>query len=785
MSRLEIRLLGGFDVRYGGEPVTGFESQKVRALFAYLTVLRDRGHSRDDLMGLLWADADGDSARRSLRQSLYNLRAAFQKVGAASPISTTRQSVRMTPEVEYWLDLEAFERTRSRGIMARGADRIHHLAGAVELFRGDLLKGFAVRDAPEFENWMAGEQEKYREAAGDSLRTLVDYCLEHHEYSSGIRYARRLIDIEPLSEPAHASLIRLYSLAGKRGEAIQQFDLCRQLLDAELGVAPSEDTVSLYRLILAQKPLEEARTWEIESWAPKRPMLPFSGRQVELGQLMRWWQQRRSGCLVLLEGDSGTGKTALVDRILREIVSPPLPLVLRSRWAPFANVSGYRPAAELLHRALLDQPMRVQNALGSLDIEQLTELTRMLPEIQHLRPDLPPPSTLTREELRRRCPAHMADFLRALARAWVEDNGGPLVLFIDDLHLADATSLEVLYQLVHHLEDAPVWLLAARSPTGDDPHQERLTRRLETERRLYRTQLEPFDSATVESFASSLLGKAKKPQELAAFFERYGGARPNLLGELTQLLFEEGVLAKKGDWSWHLVAPLPTLPEDRDALLREIAVRRLRNLPTSARRLLTLAAIAGQHFDPQLLLRAADEQIEVVLANIGTWREQRLALPHRQADFTELPDESRPQAHETFEFLNSTLRQAIYDYVSEERRQVMHRDVAEALELSSSPTPGNRGSSAPVEALAYHWFRGARWHKALPYLQRAAEEALETLTPDRCVELLDLALEALAHIEESEDAPGSGRLTPEHGKLRTTLQAYRDTAQAELTALLA
>lgn len=743
MTRLEIRFFGGFDVRYGDQSVSGFESQKVRALFAYLAVLRDRSQSRDQLTGLLWSEFDEESARRSLRQALYNLRAAFQRAGCEQcPVVTSRQSAQFSPEGEYWFDLAAFDQSRSKGMLGRGPERLHHLAGAVELYRGDLLQGFSVRDAPEFEDWLHLRQSSYRDAAADSMRLLINHCLEHQEYQVGIRYARRLLELEPLSEPIHAILIRLYSMSGQRGEAINQFDLCRRLLDTELGVAPSEETLALYRLVLAQKPLEEAKTWEMEPFLPQRPVLPFVGRQSELGQLIRLWQQRRSGQLVLLEGEAGVGKTSLAQRLLREISPDGQPLVISSHWAPMATTWGYEPLTEALRRALIEQPLRVQETIGRLDAEQLTDLARLLPELYNLRPDLPQPSALPDAELRGRCLEHLTEFLCTLVRSWRESGGGPLVLFLDDLQHAEPLTFEALFRVLETLRGEPIWVLAARRTNAPPyPALNQFLAHTESRHWLQRMTLERLPATVQEQMAESLLGR-QHAQELSAFLARHSCGLPRLSFELIQLLYEESILAKKGERGWHLVTSLPELPTAEAQVMQEIAVRRLQRLPTSARRLLTLAAVVGKKFHPRLLLQAADEQAEVVLANVAIWLKQQLVVRSRQGQYSDLPDDARPELHESFEFPDSALRDAIYEYVSPERRRVMHREVAEALEkLHQSDAAGTS------EALAYHFSRAEHWGPALTYLERSAAQARHALLNDRARRCYQRALEALAHLE--------------------------------------
>ena len=104
MSVLEIRLFGGFEVRWGKNPVTWFESQKVRALLAYLVLNSGGAPNRDHLASLLWPDEGTARARKNLRQALYNLRTTLARADASleNPLIATRQSVQLNPELPWW-----------------------------------------------------------------------------------------------------------------------------------------------------------------------------------------------------------------------------------------------------------------------------------------------------------------------------------------------------------------------------------------------------------------------------------------------------------------------------------------------------------------------------------------------------------------------------------------------------------------------------------------------------------------------------------------------------------
>ena len=108
MARLTIRLLGSLQVAVNGQPVTVFESDKVRALLAYLAVERDQPHRRERLAGLLWPEMPEGSARNNLRVALSNLRKAIGDKSPAPFLRANRQTIQLNPEADVWIDVLAF-----------------------------------------------------------------------------------------------------------------------------------------------------------------------------------------------------------------------------------------------------------------------------------------------------------------------------------------------------------------------------------------------------------------------------------------------------------------------------------------------------------------------------------------------------------------------------------------------------------------------------------------------------------------------------------------------------
>ena len=143
MSLIEFRTLGTIDLRTGdGRELYSLLAQPKRIAFlAYLCVAQPRGfHRRDTLLALFWPNADQDHARASLRKALHALRRAL---GDDSILSRGDEEVAVDFQ-RVFCDAAAFDVSL----------RANRLEEALEIYRGDLLAGFFIDDAQEFEQWL-------------------------------------------------------------------------------------------------------------------------------------------------------------------------------------------------------------------------------------------------------------------------------------------------------------------------------------------------------------------------------------------------------------------------------------------------------------------------------------------------------------------------------------------------------------------------------------------------------------------------------------------------------
>jgi DNA-binding SARP family transcriptional activator len=732
LSKIRVRLLGGFEVWAGERQIAGFESQKVRALLAYLVCNRRRTFSRDHLAGMLWPERDGDAARHTLRQAVYNLRSKLPDAGALLQVNNLE--IGFVPRADLWLDVEAFEESLRLG-MGRTVDP-QHLSAAVQLYRGELLAGFFVKDSPDFEDWMVAEQVRLRDATVEALHHLIESYRRRGEYRFGVHYARRLVAIEPLSEEAHRELMRLCSLAGQRSRALAQYEELLTLLHDELGVEPLAETRRLYESILAEAAREEIVTDPEE---PIGPIIPLAGRSGAFVQLREGWSKALSGQahLTVVMGEKGIGKTRLIKSFLDGVTSTRHCGVLKGRCYELSPLLAYRPFIEVLRGALAEEADGAGQVLAAASGEVLEDLSRLVPELRDLRPDLGEPAPLAGAEGRRRLFASVHRFLEGLCR-----NGDPLILFLDDLHLADRDSLDLLAFLLAKLE-GPIWTLAAFQPDEmevDHPLSQ-ILRRGEKEGHVTRVMLEPLVLPMLEEIAESLVGEPRAA-ELAGFLTERSAGLPLVVSELVNYLWDEGILVTQETGRWTLTRALREVevPEDLDELIQ----LRIRRLPNSTRRLASLAAILGQTFEVQLLQEAADEHAKVVEIGLEIllkrWLIRQFAYfwTDRRGDEEQVVIWARGARRGSFELAHGRTRAAIYGELNPLRRQAMHAQVAAALEKLRGPRD--------CETLAFHYTVANQWEKALPHLQRSIDRALAVGAEDAARRYCDQAIEGLSRL---------------------------------------
>lgn len=320
MAHLSVSLLGPFQVARDGHIITEFESDKVRALLAYLGTESDHEHRRDAILGLLWPDQPQRMARNNLRQALFKLRQAISDHQADPPyLLTSRDSIGWNGASSHWIDVAAF-----MGLLTTVQSHAHQrldlcepclqrLHQAADLYRGPFLEQLSLPHNTEFEEWLLFRRESFQRRMLVALGQLTAAYEARRAFDIALRYAHRQVALEPWREESHRQLMHLLALTGQRSDALAQYEVCRRLLEEELGVEPAPETNALYEQIrqgaLPGAPGPAPRALTQRPPLPT-PLTPFIGREVELAQLNS--RMANPDCRLLsLVGPGGIGKTRL------------------------------------------------------------------------------------------------------------------------------------------------------------------------------------------------------------------------------------------------------------------------------------------------------------------------------------------------------------------------------------------------------------------------------------------------------------------------------------------
>lgn len=691
-QHIHIELFGAPRVLLGNTPVR-LPARKSLAILAYLAI--EGRVTRAKLAALFWAEADEQAARRNLRRELHRLRES----GLETAVLSESGVLRLADSVRT--DVAGFESDLAAG---RPQD-------AVARYAGPLLDGFAVADAPSFDDWAAQQAEHYAQRWRSAALGRAAELEADGELHAALALHQRLLADDGLHEQHHRDVMRLHHRLGDRAAALAQYERCRTVLRDELGLAPLPETVGLAADISTAAALATAPP---SATAPGIGHLgaPFVAREAELAALntARYAAQ-------LITGDPGVGKS----RLAMEFVGGDGTCTVR--FTEIARQTPLSPYADLLRTAWATPGTRAR--LAALDAAAIAELSRLLPELSAGAAGRP------REEASP-SPERRARFLASVARA-VAAVAGDGVLLIEDLHWADEASVELTTMLVHRrsrlAQGTPRIVATARTQElADHPLLRQTVRALERGGLLQCVAIGPLDEAGVIALVQAMAGADPGGNAGVLFARRLArstGGNPFFLFESIRHLFDIGELAlnASGEWSTRHdettadYAELPLPPSVQDVVLE-----RVERLGAPARRVLEAASLTDVGFtlaEVQPATALSDfESVDGLERAVQAQLLTRVARPEDEGD-----------SH-GYRFAHELVRQAIDANLGAERRRLIHARLAHALQALK----------APAARIAHHLESAGDRAAALPWRMAAAEQAARVFDTRRALDHLTRAL---------------------------------------------
>lgn len=667
---LRIHLLGELSLEHDGVVLAPPTGRPARTLLGWLA-LHPGPHPRAALAARLWPDVLDSSARASLRSAAWALRGAL---GPAAPLlEGERDRIGLRAD-GLWVDANAVAE------LVRGG----RPAQAVELAeRGELLPGLD-------DDWVVAARDEHRDQVGAAFAALADAAADP---ALAVRWARRLAAHDPLGEGAHRRLLRALAAAGDPTAALEAHRRFADRLRRELAVAPSAATRQLAEELRAG----ERRAGAVPAAAPPPAFAAasaLSGRDLELAHLRAAWGHVRAGQgrFVLLEGEPGIGKTRLAGEILAEAEAAGARTAVAA--PPEVGDAPLALWAELLHDLCRDVAPAPGPPAWVTDLATLSPaVASCLAAGAELQQHAPRDPELARTRL--------LDAIAATVAWTCEDR--PVVLLLDDLHLADAPSLEALARVARRVPRLPVLVVVTRRELPRRPELDAVVHALATR------------AAAAETIALGPL-----PAEAVAEIARSAG-----LGDAEDV--ERVVDAAEGNalLATASARALARGEAEAPATLRGVVRADAARLDPHARRLADLLAIAGR--------------------DLGVAELDALELPDRDAALHAGVEAGLLRGVEgRVGYRHALLRDAVAQDLPEDRRAALHEDLAAALARVDAWRPERSAE------IAHHLRAAGRDVEAVDALRRAAAQA----------RALGAMPEALAFLAEA------AQLAPRRAQLR-------------------
>ncbi len=636
---LEVHLLGEFRVIDGARdiPPSAWEHRRSADLVKVVALAPGHRLVKDVVLEALWPKLDATAATAALHKAASLAR----KVLGKHRVVLEQGEVALGDDVTT--DVATFEAAARRALTGGEAKACLRAAA---LYAGELLPG------DRYAEWATAPRERLAARHLELLRKAGAW--------------EQLVEHDPLDEKAQLALMRAYADAGNRASALRQFRRMKQVFADELGVSPSREAVRLHDE-LSRGPAVHA---------PVAAPRTFAGREVELARVRTLLRKIADGHghTLLVRGDVGMGKTSLCEHVLIEAANGGA-TTLRGA-ARLGGPGAYAPVMEAIDQLLLARP----------------ELAAALPEG-------------ARKVLARLATAmtfEPGDEARAIGRQQVLAAVGqlvtiaakerPVVLFVDDLHDADDSTLELVHYLAQAARTQRVLVLAAARPDVRAAF-DKARAALIAQRALTELQLGPIARSDAAAIVEGVTGEAPSPSALDAICARAAG----------NPLFTE-ILASA-------VAPDRDLPADLGAVLDDLLARAGDDTIAVLRRI----AVLGIQFTAPELLHLA-----------GTTEEAAFALLDRA-----LGARVVEEAPGGYRFHHALYVDALARGLPAHRRREAHREAAHALAATGAAAARIASQLVAAEATA----------EAVPWLVQAARDEVQVAAYTSALRFTEQAIE--------------------------------------------
>ncbi len=730
---LHVTLLGEQAITDDGTGSVRVRSSRTVALIAFLALHAGSPQARQRIAGLFWPDSTDAQALTNLRRELHNLR---HVMGDQPSLVVTSRDLCWCDSEMTRVDVRTFDIERKAALAAAAAGDsegiLAHAACAIAQYRGELLPGM-------YDDWLLDARAELERQCVDLCDLLCETRARRGDLTGAVDAARRRIQLQPLEEAGYRTLMLLQADLGDRAGAVSTYHHCASVLERELGVVPDPATRQALQRLMAH--VDPAGTGP-PATGPAVGRSGFAaaqlvGRSAELGLLQGLWRAAAAGrpSFALVCGGPGVGKTRLVAEIAD---------LARMQGAVVASAQCFGTSGRLALAPVADwvRNPAVQSATGTLDPAWRAEVDRLVPS--------------GGRGQRGTGSRAMADawqrhrFFEGLARALLAV-GRPMLLVLDNMQWCDQETLVFLTFCLGLSASAQILVAGTlRDDNLDDAELAGWTVRMRATGLLTELFLSPLEVADTARLAAAICGRPLQEADTSLLQATTGGF-PLYVIEAVRSSVELGS---------------PALPAgDLTAVLRD----RLEQATAAAREVAGLAAAVGTNFTLDLLTEASDLDADTVVGAVDELWRRRIMHEFRDG----------------YDFSHDLLRETAYMQVSPPKRWLLHRRIAQALELLHADNMDMVSAQ-----LAEQYARGGRPARAVAYYRRAADVAASRFAHAEAIRLHKEALSIVRGLPEGKDrdsqelavleamaAPLTARFGYSSPELQQTLERSIDLAE--------
>ncbi len=649
-------LFGTPEVLKNGEKII-FPYKKAEALFYYLMVKKQC--FRDTLVEMLWGSVEEEIAKKSLRNAMYIVNKTF---GDNVLVSPKRSIIMLNPEFTFNTDIETFLKDEG--------------CRSIEAYTGEYLEGFLVKDADSFDKWIFSARNQYSDAYVNKLHKQIQKCIKEKNLGEVEFFCKNLIEVDEFNEKAYRILMNVYRKMGLYDKSIDVFNNLSKLLRSELSITPDQRTSELLGEILKEKATRQTFSRnEAEEF--------FYGRQEELkllGENYYRFTSGKKGKSIVILGEAGLGKTALISRHLKEIEDEKL-IVLKA--------NCYQAEENYLLKPWSDIVYQLSKVIEAENIEIPVLLQRVVSHIF--------PAFAIKDDYVEQNPIEQIDILKyQVAEKAIIDifkhvaEKNKILLVFEDLQWADTMSFSLMSEIIMDNKNQSLsFITSAR--TGHGGKIERFLVDPKVYGLIQSIELKRFSREETMEFASGMMPKL------------------NIDGELGNSIYRE----TEGN-TFFIVEMLNNLKHNEKLYsispkVQDIIQSRFLSVSEEGMKILNITSLFFDMVTLEELLEVSGKSELELLDIIGELEEKNLIK-----EIGEINDVG-------FAFTHQKLREFAYSQLSNSKRKILHSRIARLIE---SRLKGDKRDTLLYSKLIYHFTNGGYRLSALKYTIKNLEQYL-------------------------------------------------------------